>query len=386
VLSNDVCVIENLPDIDDVTSCYKALTKLGAKCEFRDKHTLVIDSRPLNSYTAVCENVKKIRASYYLAGAFLGRFGRAEVTMPGGCNIGPRPIDYHIKGFEALGAKVTIENGIIKAVTDGLKGASIYLDFASVGATINIMLAAVYAKGVTTIENAAREPHVVDCANFLNKLGAKIKGAGTNVIKITGVKELTGGEYALIPDQIEAGTYMIASAVTGGDVTVKNIIPTHMDSISAKLQEMNCVISEGDDYIRVQGPEKLASVNVKSMVYPGFPTDLQPQMTACLCYAHGTSIITETVFENRFQYINELRRLGCNITVEGRIAVIEGPRQLTGAEVTATDIRAGVALIIAALNANGKTDIGNIKYIDRGYENIERKLKSLGSDIERVKY
>jgi len=332
----------------------------------------------------VDENVTKIRGSYYLVGAFLGRFGKAEVALPGGCNFGSRPIDYHIKGFEALGASVTIENGIIKAFAESLKGTKIYLDFASVGATINIMLAAVYAKGVTTIENAAREPHVVDCANFLNKLGAKIKGAGTNNIRITGVKELNGGEYTLIPDQIEAGTYMIAAAVTGGDVTVKNIIPTHMDSISAKLAEMNCSITDGDDFIRIVGPERLTAANVKSMVYPGFPTDLQPQMTACLCYAHGTSIVTETVFENRFQYINELRRLGCNITVEGRIAVIEGPKQLTGAKVTATDCRAGVALIIAALNANGKTDIGNIKYIDRGYENIEKKLKSLGADIERV--
>jgi len=377
--------LENLPDIDDVTSYYRALAKIGAKCEFKDRHTLVIDSHPINSYTAVCENIKKIRASYYLVGAFLGRFGRAEVLMPGGCNLGTRPIDYHVKGFEALGAKVVIENGIIKATAEELKGAHIYLDFASVGATVNIMLAAIYAKGVTTIENAAKEPHVVDCANFLNKLGARIKGAGTNVIKITGVKELSGGEYTLIPDQIEAGTYMIAAAATRGDVTIKNIIPIHMDSVSAKLQEMNCKIHDGGDFIRVEGPERLSAVNVKSMVYPGFPTDLQPQMTALLCYAHGTSIITETVFENRFQYINELRRLGCNITVEGRVAVIDGPRQLTGAEVTATDIRAGVALVIAALNANGRTVIGNVKYIDRGYENIVDKLKLLGADIARVK-
>ena len=385
VLSNDVCVIENLPDIDDVTSYYKALIKIGAKCDFRDSHTLEVDCSKIDSYTAVCENIKKIRASYYLVGALLGRFGKAEVMMPGGCNLGTRPIDYHVKGFEALGAKVVIENGMIKASADELKGAHIYLDFASVGATVNIMLAAIFAKGVTTIENAAKEPHVVDCANFLNKLGARIKGAGTNVIKITGVKELGGGEYTLIPDQIEAGTYMIAAAATQGDVTVKNIIPVHMDSVSAKLAEMNCEIAEGGDCIRVKGPERLSAVNVKSMVYPGFPTDLQPQMTALLCYAHGTSIITETVFENRFQYINELRRLGCNITVEGRVAVIEGPRQLTGAEVTATDIRAGVALIVAALNANGRTVIGNVKYIDRGYESIVDKLKSLGADIARVR-
>jgi UDP-N-acetylglucosamine 1-carboxyvinyltransferase len=290
-----------------------------------------------------------------------------------------------MKGLEALGARVFIEHGMINANAEGgLRGANIYLDVASVGATINIMLAAVYAEGSTVIENAAKEPHIVDCANFLNMLGAKIKGAGTDVIRVKGVKRLSGGEYTIIPDQIECGTFMIAAAATAGEVTVKNIIPKHMDSVSAKLAEMGCKVTEGSDFITVKGMERLNSVNIKTMVYPGFPTDLQPQVTALLCSVPGTSIITETVFDNRYQYITELRRLGCNITVDGRVAVIEGLTTLTGAEVNATDLRAGAALIIGGLCAQGKTDIGNVKYIDRGYESIEKKLVSLGADIRRV--
>lgn len=384
ICAEGVCVVDNLPHIEDVSSFIDAISKIGVKCEFLEENTLKIDARALNACHANFDSVRKMRASYYLIGALLGRFKKAEVALPGGCNFGSRPIDQHIKGFEALGATVKIEHGLVKATAERLTGAHIYLDMASVGATINIMFAAIYAEGVTMIENAAKEPHIVDTANFLNKLGAKIKGAGTDVIKITGVKKLHGGEYTIIPDQIEAGTYMVASAITGGDVTVRNIIPKHMDSVSAKLREINCVIHEGDDYIRVVGGDPIQSSNVKTMYYPGFPTDLQPQVTALLTLAKGTSIVTETVFENRFQYINELKRLGAEVTVDGRTAIIEGVNRLTGAEVTATDLRAGAALIIAALAAEGKTTISNIKYIDRGYEDIVNKLRALGAQIERV--
>lgn len=385
IMAKGVCVIENLPAIEDVVSLMDTLAQIGAKCSFTEDNALRIDCTDITKYCATYESVKKIRASYYLMGALLGRFKRAEVAMPGGCNFGTRPIDQHLRGFKALGADYVIEHGIVKLHADKLKGSHIYLDMASVGATINIMLAASMAEGVTVIENAAKEPHIVDTANFLNMLGAKIKGAGTDVIKITGVEELHGAEYMIIPDQIEAGTYMIAAAMAGGDVTVKNIIPKHMDSLSAKLQEMGCMIYEGDDSIRVVSTGNLHPTTVKTMAYPGFPTDLQPQMTALLCVADGTSIITENVWENRFQYINELKRLGCKITVEGRVAVVEGVRQLTGAEVNATDLRAGAALVVAGLAAKGKTTIGNVKYIDRGYEKIEYKLRSIGADIERVK-
>lgn len=382
--ANGVCVIENLPYIEDVMTLVDALRKLGAVCEFRDRHTLVVDSRNVNNFRATYESVKKIRASYYLLGVLLGRFGQAEVPLPGGCNFGTRPIDQHIKGLEALGAKVSVEYGMVKARADKLTGASIYMDVISVGATINIMLAATRAEGTTIIENAAKEPHVVDTANFLNMLGARIKGAGTDVIRVSGVPELHGGEYMIIPDQIETGTYMIAAAATGGDVTVRNIIPKHMDSLSAKLQEMNCKIYEGDDSIRVVADQELQSANIKTMTYPGFPTDLQPQMASLLCVAKGTGIITETVWDNRYQYTNELKRLGGNITVAGRVAVVEGGRQLTGAQVSAADLRAGAALIVAGLAAKGTTTIGNVKFIDRGYEDIEGKLKQLGADIRRV--
>ena len=384
IAANDICVIENLPYIEDVEGLTKAMTQIGAVCTPRDDHTLEIDSRNITHCCADYDSVRKIRASYYLLGVMLGRFGQAEVPMPGGCNFGVRPIDQHIKGLTAMGATIQVEHGMIKARADRLVGTNIFLDVVSVGATINIMLAAIYAEGTTVIENAAKEPHVVDTANFLNILGAKVKGAGTDVIRITGVKKLHGGTYTIIPDQIEAGTYMIAAAVTGGDVTVRNIIPKHMESVFSKLNEMKCQISVGEDYVRVRGIDSLRSVNVKTMPYPGYPTDLQPQMTALLCKAKGTGILTETVWENRFQYINELKRLGANIKVDGRTAVVAGETNLTGAQVNATDLRAGAALVIAALAAKGETAIGNVRYIDRGYERIEHKLGSLGADIKRV--
>ena len=386
IASDGICVIENLPCIEDVNILANAIKSIGVVCEFKDQHTLIIDSRNVSDYRITYELTRNMRASYYLLGSLLGRFKQAIVPLPGGCNFGSRPIDQHIKGFEALGAKITLEHGLIHATAEKLTGNHIYLDMASVGATINIMLAAVYAEGITIIENAAREPHVVDTANFLNMLGANVKGAGTDMIRITGVTELHGAEYQIIPDSIEAGTYMIASAITGGDVKICNIIPKHMDSLSAKLIEMNCKLEEGDDYIRVCSNVDLQAVNIKTMVYPGFPTDLQPQITALLSTAKGTSVVTETVFDNRFQYMTELRRLGCNVTVEGRVAIIEGGITLSGAEVSATDLRAGAALVIAGLAAIGETTISNIKYIDRGYENIENKLRSLGADIRRVNY
>ena len=320
-------------------------------------------------------------------GALLGRFKQAVVAMPGGCNFGSRPINLHLKGFRAMGAEVIEEdNGeLIRLKAERLHGANIFLDTASVGATINLMIAATRAEGTTIIENAAKEPHIVDTANFLNMMGAKIRGAGTDVIRIQGVNELKGAQYMIIPDQIEAGTYMMAAAICGGDVTVRNIIPKHMDSLSAKLEEMGCTILEGDDYIEVISDGNLKATNVKTMTYPGFPTDLQPQMSVLLAKARGTSTLTENVWENRFQYVNQLRRLGCDITIDGRIATINGVDSFVGNEVNATDLRAGAALVIAALAAKGETHIGNIKYIDRGYEKIEYKLRSIGADIERVK-
>jgi UDP-N-acetylglucosamine 1-carboxyvinyltransferase len=385
LMADDICIIENLPHIEDVDCLIETMTYMGAKCEFIDKHTLKIDSRNINNLTATYDAVKKMRASYYLLGALLGRFKKAEVAMPGGCNFGSRPIDQHIKGFEALGADINIEYGMITAKADQLVGTTVYLDVASVGATINIMLAAVYAKGITIIDNAAKEPHVVDTANFLNSMGAIVKGAGTDVIRITGVEKLHGSNYMIIPDQIEAGTYMIAAAITGGDVRVNNIIPKHMESLSAKLSEMGAEILEGDDWINVKADIPLKSVNVKTMVYPGFPTDLQPQMVALLSTCNGVGLVTENVFDNRFQYVNELKRLGASIVVEDRVAIIKGVSNLSGAEVMATDLRAGAALVITGLVAKGNVTIGNVKYIDRGYEYIEDKLRALGADVERIK-
>ncbi|MBZ4666934.1 MAG: UDP-N-acetylglucosamine 1-carboxyvinyltransferase [Defluviitaleaceae bacterium] len=385
ILCDDICTIENLPYIDDVISLANTLNDMGVKCEFVDPHTLRIDSRNINNFCATYESVKKIRASYYLLGALLGRYKKAEVAFPGGCNFGTRPIDQHIKGFTALGADVAVEHGMIKASAEKLVGAQIYLDVVSVGATINIMLAAVLAEGTTIIENAAKEPHVVDTANFLNSMGANVKGAGTDVIRIIGVEKLSGTNYMIIPDQIEAGTYMMAGAITRGDVTVKNLIPKHMESLSAKLIEMGVNVEEGDDFIRVSVTNPLKAVNVKTLPYPGFPTDLQPQMSALLSVVEGTSIITESVWDNRFQYIDELKRLGADIKVEGRVAVIKGIKKLSGAQVCATDLRAGAGLVLAALAAEGETTISNLQYIDRGYEAIEKKLGGLGADIKRVK-
>lgn len=384
LLANGVCRIDNLPNIADIKCFYDAMTKMGVKCEIIDEHRISIDSSNIKSFSCDYDSIKAIRASYYLIGVLLGRFKKAEVALPGGCDFGSRPIDQHLKGFEALGATVKIERGMVIAEAEELVGATIYLDVISVGATINIMLAAVYAKGVTIIENAAKEPHVVDTANFLNKLGANIKGAGTDTIKITGVEDLTCCDYTVIPDQIEAGTYMIAAAITKGDVTVKNIIPKHMESLTAKLKEMNCEIHEYDDSIRVIGTDNLVTTNIKTLAYPGFPTDLQPQMTSLLCIAKGRGVITETVWDSRFQYVNELKRLGASIQTDGRLALIDGVDVLCGASVSASDLRAGAALIIAGLCAEGTTTIKNVKYIDRGYEKVEYKLRALGADITRV--
>ncbi len=383
LLVDGLCEIENLPYIDDVVKIKDAMEELGAVTSFIDHHTLKVDASTLYNHEATKDYIGNIRASYYLLGALLGRFKKAEVCMPGGCNFGVRPIDQHIKGFEALGAKVIVENGMIKAYAERLVGTKIYLDVVSVGATINIMLAAVLAEGTTIIENAAKEPHVVDVANFLNMMGAEVKGAGTDVIRIKGVEKLMGGKYSTIPDQIEAGTYMIAAAITGGDVYVRNIIPEHMYSVSLKMMEMGIEIEEGDDYVRVVAPTELRATNVKTLPHPGFPTDLQPQMVALLSVANGTSTVIEGVWDNRFQYIDQLKRTGAKIKVDGRMAVVEGATKLSGAKVTATDLRAGAALVIAALRAEGETTIKNIKYIDRGYEAIEEKLTALGADITR---
>ena len=385
IMASDVCLIDNLPYIEDVKCLYTTLNKMGVECEYNDKHTLKIDSSANFSTTVTFDEVRKMRASYYLIGALLARFKKAEVALPGGCNFGTRPIDLHLKGFRALGAEVEVKGEVVCVSAVKLKGTNIYMDTVSVGATINIMLAATMAEGITTIENAAKEPHIVDVANFLNMMGANIKGAGTDVIKITGVDHLHGAEYTIIPDQIEAGTYMIAAAITSGCVKVSNIIPKHMDSLSAKLIEIGLGIEEGDDCIVVDARDrKFKSTSVRTMAYPGFPTDLQPQIAALLSVCEGTSMITENVWEKRYQYIDELKRLGAKITVEGRVAIIEGVKELTGAEVEATDLRAGAAMIIAALNARGETVIGEVKYIDRGYEEVEKKFSAIGADIKRV--
>ena len=388
VMVDGVCRIENIPMVSDVVIQLDILRELGCRVRLLDKNTVEIDSRGLHTNSAVSDLNRKMRASYYLIGAFLGRFRKAEVAMPGGCNFGGvRPIDQHMKGFEALGAKMDIRNGIVYAdASEGLKGANIYLDVASVGATVNIMLAACMAEGQTVIENSAKEPHIVDLANFLNSMGADIMGAGTDVIKIRGVSELTGGFYSIIPDQIEAGTYMAAVAAAGGSVLVKNVIPKHMDCITAKLAEMGCEIAEEDDSIRVTRNGDLHKIQVKTMYYPGFPTDMQPQLAAALCLAQGTSVVTEGVWENRFRYSDELRRMGARIQVDGKVAVIEGVSKLTGAPVRASDLRAGAALVIAGLAAEGTTEIEEIAYIERGYEDIIEKLRALGADIARVQF
>ena len=385
LLLSDACTIENIPNILDIAILRRIMESLGTRFIDIDANTLRVDPTNVSSYVATSEDMHLFRGSYYLMGALLGRFRKAVVTFPGGCNFGERPIDQHIKGFEALGAKVEIEHGHIKLSASKLTGANIYLDVVSVGATVNIMLAAVKAEGVTTIENAAKEPHIVDIANFLNAMGADIKGAGTDIIRIRGVKELKGNAvHSIIPDQIEAGTYMIAAAATKGDVLVKNVIPKHMESLSAKLIEMNIKVEEYDDSIRVWGKDRLNRVNIKTLPYPGFPTDLQPIMSVLLLRADGISTITESIFDNRFQYIEELRRMGAKVRVEGRMAVIEGGHKLTGAPIKALDLRAGAACVLAGCIADGVTEISNVHYIDRGYERMVEKLTSLGADIKRI--
>lgn len=384
LLADDTCIIDNLPYIDDVTALADILGELGAFANLEANGRIRINGSKMREYRAHYDMVRRMRASYYLLGVLLAKFGRAEVSFPGGCAIGTRPIDQHIKGFEALGAKVELEHGVIKVFADKLMGNEIYLDVVSVGATINIMLAAVKAEGKTTIVNAAKEPHVVDVANFLNTMGANIKGAGTDTIRIKGVKRLLGCEYTIIPDQIEAGTYMIAAAATGGDVTVVDVIPKHMEAVSAKLLEMGMEVIEGDAEIRVIGRKRPRKVNIKTQPYPGFPTDLQQPMSALLSIAEGVSVITENVWEARYKHMDEIIHMGGNAKIEDRVAIIEGVEKLSGAPVTATDLRAGAALIIAGLIAEGVTEISNVEFIDRGYEDIEHKLVGLGADIERI--
>ncbi len=377
-------MIENVPDVRDTNVMMKAIESIGGIVESIDRHTVKISGKTINDVVIEDGFIKKIRASYYLLGALLGKYKRAQVTLPGGCNIGLRPIDQHIKGFRALGADVRIEHGLIIAEAQRLRGSHIYLDVVTVGATIDIMMAAVMAEGQTIIENAAKEPHVVDVANFLNSMGAVIKGAGTDVIRIKGVPRLHGTEYVIIPDQIEAGTFMFAAAVTKGDVTVKNVIPKHLESISAKLIEVGCEVEESDDAVRVVAAKPLTHTHVKTLPYPGFPTDMQPQITVALGLSRGTSIVTESIFENRFKYVDELTRMGANIKVEGNTAIIDGVNKYTGASISAPDLRAGAALVIAGLAAEGMTTVDDIQFIERGYEDFHIKLKNLGAQIEKV--
>ena len=384
ILADDVVRIENIPNISDVSLIIKILDQMGADIKVVNKDTIEIDTRVLQCRPVPYEFASHFRASYYLIGAMLGRFKKADVALPGGCDFGDRPIDQHIKGFRMLGADVNIVNGMVSAQAEKLVGTSIYMDVVSVGATINDMLAAVLARGLTVIENAAKEPHIVDVANFLNSMGADVRGAGTDVIKIRGVEKLHCCTYSVIPDQIEAGTYMVAAAACGGDVLVKNVIPKHLESISAKLEEAGAEIIEYDDAVRVTRFKPLTKCNVKTMPHPGFPTDMQPQMAVLLAIAKGTSILSESVWDNRFQYVGQLLRMGANIQVDGKIAVIEGVDHLTGVKVKATDLRAGAAMIIAGLVAQGQTVVEKTQYVDRGYENIVEKLSALGADIRRV--
>ena len=388
LMVDGICRIENMPQISDTDMLLTILTQLGAEVRMICPGTIEIDSRNVRFCDAPFELMRKIRASYYLIGAMLGRFGSAKTTMPGGCNFGVRPIDQHIKGMNALGAEVDVRNGFVYAEAEGgkLHGAKIYLDKVSVGATMNIILAATMASGRTIIENAAREPHIVDLANFLNSMGADVRGAGTDTVKVNGVERLHGGSYSIIPDQIEAGTYMVAAAATGGEVLVKNVIPKHLECISAKLRETGTIVQEYEDSVLVKGNGHLRKANVKTLPYPGFPTDMQPQMGVLMCMANGTSVITEGIYDNRFKYVNELRKMGADIQVDGRIAIFEGSAKLTGAPVMACDLRAGAAMVIAGLCASGKTEIEDIHFIERGYENFVGKLRKLGADISIVDY
>lgn len=377
-------MIDNIPDIEDVHCLERILKSLGCTVNKLDSNTLEIDSTDVNNFNACTEDVRRMRASYYFIGSLLARFKQARVELPGGCPIGVRPIDQHIKGFEALGAEVVIEHGAVNVKADRLVGTNIFFDVVSVGATINVMIAATLAEGVTTLENVAKEPHVVDVANFLNTMGADIKGAGTDVIRIRGVKELRGCSYSVIPDQIEAGTFMISAAATRGDITIKNVIPKHLESITAKLIEMGVVVEEGDDSVRVTVDGELKGVNIKTTPYPGFPTDIQQPMSSLLSTVPGRSMINESIYENRHKHTDELKKMGANIKVEGRVALIDGVEKLTGAVVVATDLRAGAAMVVAGLMAEGETEITNIEHIDRGYPHIEEKFRSLGADIHRV--
>ena len=388
LMVDGVCRIENLPQISDTDMLLTILSELGARVRYINSSVVEIDCTDVHLQDAPYELMRKIRASYYLIGAMLGRFGSAKTTMPGGCNFGVRPIDQHIKGMTALGAAVDVKNGFVYADAAGgrLHGARIYLDKVSVGATMNIILAATLAQGRTIIENAAREPHIVDLANFLNSMGADVRGAGTDTVKVNGVDRLHGGTYTIIPDQIEAGTYMVAAAATGGEVLVKNVIPKHLECISAKLRETGTIVQEYEDSVLVKGASTLRRANVKTLPYPGFPTDMQPQMGVLLCLAAGTSVITEGIYDNRFKYVNELRKMGAEIQVDGRVAIIEGGTRLTGAPVMACDLRAGAAMVIAGMCASGVTQVEDIHYIERGYENFVGKLRHLGADIEIVSF
>ena len=384
LLSDGICRIENVPNISDVSVTLKILYELGAKVRMINQSTFEIDPTGINSYVISKEMSSRMRASSYFIGAMLGRFRKARVAPPGGCDFGVRPIDQHIKGFQALGARVIIDNGMVDARALRLTGAPIYLDMASVGATINIMLAAAKAEGLTIIENAAKEPHIVDLANFLNSMGADIMGAGTDIIKIRGVSRLNGVNYSIIPDQIEAGTYMAAVCATGGNVLIDNVIPKHLESITAKLVQIGAEVEEYDESLRIIMKDTPKACNVKTMYHPGFPTDMQPQITALLSLAEGTSIVTESVWANRFKYTDQLTFMGADISVEGRTAIVKGVEKLVGAPVSATDLRAGAALIIAGLAAKGTTEISNIGYIDRGYEDVVEKFSSLGANIKRI--
>lgn len=384
VMTDETVYIENMPDVRDTNVLLSAMENIGVIVKRTDRHKVTLNASNISELVVEDENIKKIRASYYLIGALLGKYKHAEVALPGGCDIGCRAIDQHIKGFRALGADVKIEHGLIKTQAEHLRGSHIYMDVVSVGATINIMMAATMAEGETILENVAKEPHVVDVANFLNSMGANIKGAGTDVIRIKGVRRLHGTNYSIIPDQIEAGTFMCAAAITRGDITVKNVIPKHLEAISAKLTEMGCEVVEFDEEIRVVGKPRQRHMNFKTLPYPGFPTDMQPQMTVALALADGTSVVTESIFENRFKYVDELSRMGANIKVEGSVAIVDGVGSFTGAQVVAPDLRAGAALVLAGLAADGYTTVDEIGYVERGYENFEEKLRSLGAVIERV--
>ena len=384
ILTDEDVLIENLPDVRDINVFLEAVSEIGAMVDRIDRHTVRINAKGIHAIHVDDEYIRRIRASYYFIGALLGKYKSAQVPLPGGCNIGSRPIDQHLKGFRALGAEVKIERGAVIAHAIDLVASHIYLDVVSVGATINIMMAATMAEGETILENVAKEPHVVDVANFLNSMGANIKGAGTDVIRIKGVRRLHGTNYSIIPDQIEAGTFMCAAAITRGDITVKNVIPKHLEAISAKLTEMGCEVVEFDEEIRVVGKPRQRHMNFKTLPYPGFPTDMQPQMTVALALADGTSVVTESIFENRFKYVDELSRMGANIKVEGSVAIVDGVGNFTGAQVVAPDLRAGAALVLAGLAADGYTTVDEIGYVERGYENFEEKLRSLGAVIERV--